>query len=151
MRESSLTLPSSIGTLKSTRIRTRLPCGSKSRTVSFSMAQLSILGTAGARAGSGSARASLHGRGSRQALADIRDEIGHAARIAPLVVVPRHDLDHVAEHDRVTGRNDGRVLVTLEVHRDERLFGVIHDALERALSGLFERRVDLFLGDLAAQ
>src|SRR5687768_5467972 len=119
MRESSLTLPSSIGTLKSTRIRTRLPCGSKSRTVSFSIAQLSIWVGPGAPAGSGSARAGLHGRGSRQALADIRDEIGHAARIAPFVVVPRHDLDHVAEDDRVHRADDGGVLVALQVHRHE--------------------------------
>ncbi len=39
MRVSSLTCPSSMGTLKSTRTRTRLPAGSKSRTVSLSMAQ----------------------------------------------------------------------------------------------------------------
>src|SRR5688572_8818751 len=151
MRESSLTLPSSMGTLKSTRIRTRLPCGSKSRTVSFSMAQLSIWVWPGARAGSGSARAGLHGRGSRQALADIGDQIGHAARITPFVVVPRHVLDHVPEHDRVRGADDGRVVVALEVHGNEGLFGVIHDALQVALGGLLERRVDLFLGDLAAQ
>ena len=35
MRESSVTLPSSRGTLKSTRTKTRLPCASRSLTVSF--------------------------------------------------------------------------------------------------------------------
>src|SRR3990172_11454124 len=97
MRESSLTLPSSIGTLKSTRIRTRLPCGSKSRTVSFSIVQFPIW----AMPGSGAGGRGLHGLGGRQALADVGHEIGHAAGVAPLVVVPRDDLDHVAEHDRV--------------------------------------------------
>src|SRR3989304_3279088 len=37
MRESSVTLPSASGTLKSTRTKTRLPVTSASRTVSLSM------------------------------------------------------------------------------------------------------------------
>ena len=37
MRESSVTLPSASGTLKSTRTKTRLPATSASRTVSLSM------------------------------------------------------------------------------------------------------------------
>ncbi len=65
MRESSETLPSASGTLKSTRTKTRLPATSASRTE----------------------RASMSG-GDRQTGGDERDQIGDAAAVAPLVVVP---------------------------------------------------------------
>ena len=42
IRESSVTLPSSRGTLKSTRTKTRLPATSTSRIVSLSMSVLSV-------------------------------------------------------------------------------------------------------------
>src|SRR3954451_18196691 len=148
MRESSLTLPSSTGTLKSTRTSTRLRAGSKSRTVSLSIAcvLLSICGLVSAPDGRG-----LQPVAGAEALPDERDEVCHAAGVAPLVVVPGDDLDHIAQNHRVDGADDGRVLVALEVHRDERLIGVVHDAIEVAVGGLLERLVDFFLGYFAAK
>src|SRR5688572_33022313 len=77
IRESSVTLPSASGTLKSTRTKTRLPATSASRTVSLSMG------------------AAASGSRDGQARRDVGDEVGHAAAVAPLVVVPGDDLDHV--------------------------------------------------------
>src|SRR6187549_861178 len=106
MRESSRTMPSWMGTLKSTRMRTRLPCTSTSRMVRLSMLSLPVRP---ARRCSGEA-------GGHEG-----DEVGHAAAVAPLVVVPGEDLDEVtAEAHRGESVDDGAALVTLEVHRDER-------------------------------
>src|SRR5438093_7747315 len=96
IRESSVTLPSSRGTLKSTRTKTRLPDGSKSRTVSLSMSRSPLgAGAAGAVAerkrGGGSGGCALP---DGQARRDICDQIGHAAAVTPLVVVPTDDFDH---------------------------------------------------------
>src|SRR5688572_29458118 len=117
MRESSLTLPSSMGTLKSTRTKTRLPCGSMSLTVCFSKGGAPAL-FGGCERWCRLLRAagrSLHLALSSATLAQLpgheRDEVRDAARVAPLVVVPGDDLDHVAEDDRVHGADDGRVLV----------------------------------------
>src|SRR4051794_36395349 len=76
MRESSATFPSSSGTLRSARTRTRLPATSASRT---------DLG-----------RFTLRGdfRGKRRP--DHRDQVDEPAAVAPLVVVPPEDLRHPA-------------------------------------------------------
>src|SRR5688572_27439008 len=119
-RESSLTLPSSMGTLKSTRTRTRLPAGSKSRTVS-----LSISGGAARRL-----RGAALAEAFAEALADVRHEIGDAAAVAPLVVIPGDDLDHpLADDHRRQRVDDRRAVVALVVHRDERLVADAEDAL----------------------
>src|SRR6478672_12243954 len=123
MRESSLTRPSSMGTLKSTRTSTRLRAGSKSRTVSLSMGRALFYLRA---FGSGPGGRCLQPVAGTEALTDKGDQIGHAAGVAPLVVVPGDDLDHVAKDHRVQGADDGRVFVALQVHRDERLVRVIH-------------------------
>ena len=85
MRESSLTLPSSMGTLKSTRTRTRLPAGPRP-----GRSACPWLRAAQAVAAATSMRA-----------ADERDEVGHAAAVAPLVVVPGDDLHEVPPSDIV--------------------------------------------------
>src|SRR6266550_3045858 len=134
IRVSSATSPFSSGTLKSTRTRTRFPRTSASRMVRLSNA-------AAVLAASGDRDAHLRG--------DELDDVGEAARVAPLVVVPGNDLDHVAQDDRVQPADDRRVRVALQIARDERLLGVIHDPLERSIRCALECGVDLFLGDLA--
>src|SRR6266850_5460312 len=136
MRVSSATLPLSSGTLKSTRTRTRFPRTSASRMVRLSKVT---------RVLAASSDRDAHLRG------DELGDVGEAARVAPLVVVPGNDLDHVAEDDRVQRAHDRRVRVALQVARYERLLGVIHDPLERSLGRALERGVYFFLGDLALE
>ena len=67
------------------------------------------------------------------------------ARVAPLVVVPRDDLDQVPVRPS-SGRasNSERAGVADDVARDDRVLGVAEDALERRRSAAAaERRVDL--------
>src|SRR5574337_1955112 len=109
MRVSSATLPSSRGTLKSTRRKTRFSRGSKSRTVS-----LSIAPSARRWAGSRPPRRS-------QTFGHVGHEVCHAAAVAPLVVVPGDDLHEVAAQDHGGGAVDDRgPAVTPEVGGDER-------------------------------
>ena len=60
----------------------------------------------------------------RQRRADLRHEVDEPARVAPLVVVPAEDLDHVPVHHRQLAVEDRRVRRVLDVGRDERLVGV---------------------------
>src|SRR3989441_3682146 len=136
MRVSSATLSPSSGTLKSTRASTRFPRGSTSSIVRLRKVT--------PRLAAGGDRLAQLGR-------DERGDVGETARVTPLVVVPGDDLDHVAEHDRVDAAHDRGVLVALEIARDERLFGVIHDPLERSLRRALERGVHLLLRDLTLQ
>src|SRR5688572_15691169 len=90
MRASSMISPPSIGTLKSTRTRTRLSRASSSwmERLRFTYELL---------------RALLRDEGGK-----VRD----AAGVAPLVVVPGSDLDHVVPHHHRDQRvDDGGVLV----------------------------------------
>jgi hypothetical protein len=64
-------------------------------------------------------------------------QVSHAGRVAPLVVVPADHLDEVAQADRLDGREDRAVRIALEVGRDQRQLGVAKDALE----GPFCRRL----------
>src|SRR3990172_12255188 len=108
MRESSTTWPSSSGTLKSTRTKTFLPAGSKSRTVSLSM---------------------IVRRPWLQAGSDERDEVGDAAAVAPFVVVPGDDLHEVPAQRHGRGAvDDRRAAVATEVGRDERVVAHAEDA-----------------------
>src|SRR5439155_25171145 len=59
-------------------------------------------------------------------------DVSKTAGVSPLVVVPGDDLDHIPERDRVDAAHDRRVLVSLEVARDEWLIGVRHDPLQVA-------------------
>src|SRR5947199_3352709 len=74
-RVSSVIAPvASCGALRSTRTSARLPRTSRSRTVAFSILE---------------------------PLSDEAGQVADAARVAPLVVVPRDDLHHVAEGDGI--------------------------------------------------
>src|ERR1700690_2058930 len=145
IRLSSVILPSSSGTLKSTRTKTRLPAASRSRIVSLFIDTSSLawpdVGTRG--------RSDLSSRsGFRrwlEALGDELGEVGDAAAVAPLVVVPGKNLDEVAgpaDDHRQRGVDDRGARVGLEVHRDERLVADAEDALERTRGGLAEGVVD---------
>src|SRR5690348_12521670 len=124
MRVSSVMAPAaSRGTLKSTRTKTRFPPTSTSSMVFLATLQ------------------SLAG--------NVDGQVADAAGVAPLVVVPGDDLDHIADHERIQGAHDSRVRVALEVHRDQRLFSVGHDPLQRSLRRLLERCVDLLDANLA--
>src|SRR5688572_17284497 len=117
IRESSWTLPSASGTLKSTRTKTRLPATSASRIVSLSMTAI---------------RARSNG-GDRQSSGHVGDQVRDPAAVAPFVVVPGDDLDHVAaQHHRRFGVDDRGARVAAEVGRHQRLVGDAEDALERA-------------------
>src|SRR5450759_4505132 len=134
MRESSVTLPSASGTLKSTRTKTRLPAASRSRMVS-----LSIFDSSGSPGGSGSG----------QPVGDELHEVRDAAAVAPLVVVPGDDLDEVAAQDHVRREvDDRRPAVASEVAGDERLVAGAEDALERAGGRVAEGLVELLEGDV---
>ena len=61
---------------------------------------------------------------SETAVFDVVAQVGDAAGVAPLVVVPGDDLDHIAQRQRVHRAEDGRVRVALQVAGDERLLGV---------------------------
>src|SRR6185503_8852217 len=124
MRESSVTLPSSSGTLKSTRTKTRFPATSASRTVSLSMG-CSWLSVGSPRSGGGAG-----GGGAGELRRDHRDEVGAAAAVAPLVVVPGDDLHHRPAEDHGARRVDDRGAgIAAEVGRDEGLVGHAEDAL----------------------
>src|SRR5215510_11563114 len=110
MRVASATRPASSGTFRSARMKTRLPLTSSDSS------------------------ARIAGRPRSEALADEQGNVAHAVREAPLVVVPRENLDegavdHVGQLRVERGRHGGAV----EVARDERLVYVREHALERAV------------------
>jgi len=75
-------------------------------------------------------------------------QVGQAAGVAPLVVVPGHDLDDpVVDHDRRRRVDDRGALVALEVHRHERPLVDAEDPLERLGGGGPEHVVDLVARD----
>src|SRR4051812_21002633 len=121
MRASLVTLPSSTGTFRSSRIRTRLPRRSWSAMRSTFMTRPS----GGFRPGD---------RG-----------VEHAVGEAPLVVVPGAHLDQRAfadaRHGRIVG---GRRRIMVVVDRDQLLLGVREHALHGAFGGFPDDLVDLF-------
>ena len=69
--------------------------------------------------------------------------------IAPLVVVPRDNLQHVIAHDHgERGVNGGGDVGASEIARHERFVGDGEDALELAIGGFAEGLVDFIGGDL---
>jgi len=81
---------------------------------------------------------------TRLGLGDLLNEVKHAVGVAPLVVVPRDELDEVVvERDAGLGVEDGRVRVGDEVGRDDVLVRVREDALHRAVGGLLDLRADV--------
>src|SRR5436305_9678597 len=97
MRVSSVTRPcSSSGTLKSTRMKTRLCFRSRSRMDNFAIAF-----------------------GLEALLAHEVDHVAHAAGVSPLIVVPGDDFDTVSsDNARHRCVNDGRSRITAVVHGD---------------------------------
>src|SRR5262249_9144507 len=114
MRVSSVTVPSRSGTLKSTRINTRLPGKSRSEMESL----FTIL--------------------SQGLPHNELDQVAEPHAEAPFVVVPREDFQHPVP-DRFCQRavDYGRMRVVEKIGRNEFLIGVLHNPLQRALcSGL---------------
>src|SRR5918995_880925 len=109
MRVSSATSPSRRGTLKSTRTSARLPRTSASVIDRFAMLGCSVR-TSDRRA------QLLVFPGIDALLTDEGDELGDAAGIGPLVVVPGQDFDEVVAQ-RHCGQpiDDGRARVAPEI------------------------------------
>src|SRR4051794_2690687 len=120
MRVSSVTRPcSSSGTLKSTRMKTRLFFRSRSRMESFAMFDLETF------------------------LAHEIDHVADAARVSPLIVVPGNDFHAItlddAGHRRVNNRG---AWVTAIVHRNQLLGLIAEISLERTrLAGFLQRGI----------
>src|SRR6266581_2700715 len=79
-------------------------------------------------------------------------EISNTAGVAPLVIVPSNDLDHVAADNHCRKSiNDRGMRIATEVHRDKRFICIFEDALERASFSLLEGIVNGFFGSLRTQ
>src|SRR5271166_3561541 len=154
MRVVSVTRPFSVGTLRSTLRRTRLPETSTSSSVrngllmvAPSRIRIFCLSSAARRGGPPAADGSgLEGGGSDE-LRQRDGGVGHAVREAPFVVVPGQDAHEGSVDDPgLVEVEDRRTVVVVEVHRNVRLVGEAEDALQRAVCGLLHRIVDLVLG-----
>jgi hypothetical protein len=67
---------------------------------------------------------------------DIKHQVAEAAAIAPLVIVPGQNFDHVPPDDHRAGSIDDRTIrVALEVHADELFLAEIQYTLQRAGGG----------------
>src|SRR5690606_34280324 len=106
-RPSSVIRSPSSGTLRSLRTRTRLPRRSP--------------------------RSSMRFTATSEGLADLDGQVDQAAGVAPLVVVPADDLHLVADDPGHARVEDAGVRVGLDVLGDDRVLGVLEDALEGAL------------------
>ena len=83
-------------------------------------------------------------------LGDPFDQVHAPAGIAPLVVVPHGDFDHVAvEDDRVVGIENRAGRVADDVRGDDGIGHVLDNALHGAFGGLFHEAIDLFDAGLA--
>src|SRR5690606_17529552 len=88
------------------------------------------------------------GHGS-ETLGDVLGQVDQAVRVAPLVVVPAGDLHQVAADVRQLRVEDRRVRVELDVARDDRVLGVLQDALQTTAGcSLAVRGVDLVHGEV---
>src|SRR3990170_849851 len=140
IRESSVILPSSRGTLKSTRTKTRFPATSTSRIVSLSIYVLPVCVRRWATGPSGR----LRGNRGRELRRDHLDQVGASAAVTPLVVVPGDHLHEVpAEDHRARRVYDRGARVAPEVRRDERLVRHAEDPGHRAGGRGAERCVEL--------
>src|SRR5437764_7977718 len=140
MRLSSVICRSaSTGALKSTRTSTRFPAASISRTVFLfiqfvpTTCYIQVLQEVSLKA----------------FFREEMDEIGNAARVAPLVVIPGDNLDHVPANDhRRKAINDRGVGVTPEIGRTTPFLCIIENALERTRGSLLVRVVHSSFGVL---
>mmetsp|Transcript_30212 Transcript_30212/g.78315 ORF Transcript_30212/g.78315 Transcript_30212/m.78315 type:complete len:272 (+) Transcript_30212:870-1685(+) len=79
-------------------------------------------------------------------LRHLLDEVKHTVRVAPLVVVPRDELDKVlVECNARLDVKDGGVRVSDEVAGDNLLVSVAEDALHWTLRSLLDLRADLLI------
>src|SRR5499427_2196444 len=128
MRVESDTTPFSTGTLRSTRIRTRLP---------FTSAWSSVLNAVMTRPDAWPLEKFAHRHGG----------VRHAVGEAPFIVVPGHHAHERAVHDLgLVHVKRGRMRVVVEVDRDIRIVGIGENALKLLFRSPFHRVVDLFLG-----
>src|SRR5271166_2383391 len=158
MRVVSVTRPFSVGTLRSTRRRTRLPETSASSSVRKGLLMIASLrkwspfGLSLCLSAAGPTPAALSANSKALQSSDElrhRDRgVGHSVREAPLVVVPGEDPHEGAIDDLgLVEMEERRMRVMVEVRGDVRVFGIAEDALERAIaiSGGLDRPVDLIL------
>jgi hypothetical protein len=76
-------------------------------------------------------------------------EIAHAARVAPLVIVPGNELDKfLVEGNTSSSIKDGRGVVADEIRGDDRVFSVLHDALHGTSGGLLDGGLDVVIRGL---
>src|SRR5215203_5910442 len=123
MRVSSATSPSRMGTLKSTRTSARLPRTSASVTDRFGMVPRSVW--------TRDRRVRLLAFVRVDALlTDEGDELGDAAGVRPLVVVPGQHLDEiVAKGHRRQPIDDGGARVAPKIGRHQGFLGVAEDTV----------------------
>ncbi len=75
-----------------------------------------------------------------------RQEIADALGVAPLVVVPRDELDEVlVERDTSLSIEDGAGSAAGEVSRDDLVLGVVEDALHGTSGGFLDSVLDLLV------
>src|SRR4029077_139253 len=135
MRVESVTLPSCIGTLRSTRTSTRLPLTSAS----------SRLRKVGMKA----SFKKICWRRSAE-LAHRYRGVDHAIGETPFIVVPRHDANQRAvDHLGLVHVKDRGMRIVVEVAGDVRRLGIAENTLELLLGGAFDRAVDLVLAGRA--
>src|SRR5581483_4205371 len=78
---------------------------------------------------------------------DLLQEFDAAVAVAPLVIVPRDELEKpVVELDRRTGVKNRRSLAMDKVAGGDFLVGIFEDALKIGLGGLFQRGADFLEG-----
>ena len=79
-------------------------------------------------------------------------EVDHSVGVAPLVVVPGHNLDEAGgEGDASISVEDGGAWVSGEVLGDDSVLSVAEDALELVLGGLLDALLDLVVAGIAAE
>src|SRR5690606_34624868 len=79
-------------------------------------------------------------------------DVDHPGRVTPLVVVPGHELDHVAVEEQGRGGvDDRRMRVADDVTGDQLLLGETQDTFHPPFGRLGQRFVDLFDGHFAAE
>ena len=87
------------------------------------------------------------GSGDSGALEELLGQVGGAAGVAPLVVVPGDELDKVlVQLDAGAGVKDRGGLVADEVGRDDGVLGVVEDTLELVLGSLLHGSLDGLVG-----
>src|SRR5207248_5169992 len=146
MRVSSVTTASFSGTLKSTRMKTRLPLRSRSLMVSLDMKSVFSNWFWVCRKEELRSLSNLLRCRSKLGCQKL-NQVAATAGVAPLVVEPSQNLDAaIADHFGVLGVDNGRVGIAFEVGGDQFFLGVAENALHGAICGSFQSRVDRILG-----